>query len=433
MPEINADRLLADLRTLRKFGSHGTGVIRRALSPVDMESRRWLMERMKEAGLDPVMDGLGTVLGRSRAPGKALLVGSHSDTQPTGGWLDGAMGVIYGLEVARALSESDSTRDFAVDVASWIDEEGNFQIGCMGSKVYCGRVSTDTLCDNVNDEGERFADIVKRLGIAGRPLFLFEPGHYEGYVEAHIEQGPYLEDENKRIGVVTSIVGIRNLHVRFHGQQNHAGTTPMPRRKDAASALFELAHTVNTEFPNRVGPKTVWTIGEVSVLPGADSIVPGEASMTLQFRDGEESKLDELDAFVRELAAQANATSPVEITVEGTGNFNRAAVMDEEFRSHIAKAAERHAPGEWMYMPSAAGHDAQVLATKMPCAMLFVPSIGGISHAFEEDTSDEDLVLGCQVLATAIASILAERSQAAEAGDGNAGNEPMEKVTRPSA
>ena len=190
MPEINADRLLSDLRTLRTFGSHGNGVIRRSLSPVDMESRRWLMERMSEAGLDPGMDGLGTVLGRSRARGKALLVGSHSDTQPTGGWLDGAMGVIFGLEVARALSESDRTRDFAVDVVSWIDEEGNFQIGCMGSKVYCGRVSIDTVRDNVNDEGERFADVVDRLGIAARPVLRFEPGRYEGYVEAHIEQGP---------------------------------------------------------------------------------------------------------------------------------------------------------------------------------------------------------------------------------------------------
>ena len=187
----------------------------------------------------------------------------------------------------------------------------------------------------------------------------------------------------------------------------------MHRRKDAARALFQLAHTVNTEFPGRVGPRTVWTIGEVSVLPGADSIVPGEAWMTLQFRDGKESKLDELDAFLRELAARANATSPVEVAVEETGNFNRAAVMDEGFRSHLAQAAERHAPGEWMHMPSAAGHDAQVLSTKMPCAMMFVPSIGGISHAFEEDTSDEDLVLGCQVLATAVASILAERSRAA--------------------
>ena len=291
MPEINADRLLGDLRTLREFGSHGTGVIRRALSPVDMESRRWLMERMTEAGLAPEMDGLGTVLGRSRAPGKALLIGSHSDTQPTGGWLDGAMGVIFGLEVARALSESDRTRDFAVDVVSWIDEEGNFQIGCMGSKVYCGRVSIDTVRDNVNDEGERFADVVERLGIAARPVLRFEPGRYEGYVEAHIEQGPWLEEENKRIGVVNSIVGLRNLRVRFRGQQNHAGTTPMHRRRDAARALFDLAHTVNTEFPDRVGPRTVWTIGEVSVLPGADSIVPGDASMTLQFRDGEESKL----------------------------------------------------------------------------------------------------------------------------------------------
>ena len=411
MVRINGERLLADLHALREFGRIGTGVVRQALSDVDMESRRWLVERMREADLDAGIDGLGTVLGRSRAAGKALLIGSHTDTQPTGGWLDGAMGVMYGLEVARAFREHDETRDFALDVASWIDEEGAF-FGCLGSQAFCGMVNEDTLdTATAGPCGARLADALREAGLEGRPWARLSPGRYAGYLEAHIEQGPYLEEENKRIGIVTSIVGIRNFLVTFKGQQNHAGTTPMPRRRDAATALIDLAHTVNRRFPERAGPKTVWTIGQIDVFPGAPSIVPGAAWMNVQFRDGEEARLDALSALLREMVAEADAAAEVGITMREGGDLVAAAAMDEGFQAHLARAAEVHAPGAWMHMPSAAGHDAQVIARRMPSAMLFVPSIGGISHAFEEDTAEEDVVLGCQVFAAAAAAILAEEQR----------------------
>ena len=137
MPNINPDRLLSDLRELRQFGACGNGVVRQSLSPIDIASRRWLVQKLKEAGLEASIDGIGTVFGRSRAGGKALLIGSHTDTQPTGGWLDGAMGVIYGLEIARAFGETPQTRDLAVDVASWIDEEGTFA-SFVGSRSFVG-------------------------------------------------------------------------------------------------------------------------------------------------------------------------------------------------------------------------------------------------------------------------------------------------------
>ena len=408
MVRINGERLLEDLRTLRKFGSVGTGVVRQALSGVDIESRHWLVERMREAGLDARVDGIGTVLGRSRAEGKALLVGSHTDTQPTGGWLDGAMGVMYGLELARAFREHDETRDLALDVASWIDEEGAF-FGCLGSQAFCGMVDEETASAALGPGGVRFADAVREAGLEGRPWEQLEPGRYAGYLEAHIEQGPYLEEEEKRIGVVTSIVGIRSYQVAFKGQQNHAGTTPMARRRDAATALIDLAHRVNQRFPERVGPKSVWTIGQIDVFPGAPSIVPGAAWMNVQFRDGEESRLDALSALLHELVTEADASTEVEISIREGNERVVAAAMDEGFQAHLARAAEVHAPRAWMHMPSAAGHDAQVIARRMPSAMLFVPSIGGVSHAFEEDTAEEDVVLGCQVFADAAATILEEQ------------------------
>ena len=408
MVRINGERLLEDLRTLRSFGRVGTGVVRQALSDIDMESRRWLVGRMREAGLEADIDGLGTVFGRSRAGGKALLVGSHTDTQPTGGWLDGAMGVMYGLELARAFREHDETGDLALDVASWIDEEGAF-FGCLGSQAFCGMVDEDTVKDTVGPGGARLADALHGAGLEGRPWARLEPGRYAGYLEAHIEQGPYLEEEGNRIGVVTSIVGIRNFQISFDGQQNHAGTTPMPRRRDAATALIDLAHRINRRFPEAVGPKSVWTIGQIDVYPGAPSIVPGAAWMNVQFRDGDEARLDALSALLHELVAEAQAATEVGIQLRECDDPVAAAVMDGGFQAHLARAAQIQAPGVWTHMPSAAGHDAQVIARRMPSAMLFVPSIAGISHAFEEDTAEDDVVLGCRVFADAAAAILLEQ------------------------
>ena len=402
---IDPDRLLGDLRRLREFGACGIGVVRQSLTPIDIESRHWLRSRMEEAGLDARIDGIGTVLGRSRHPGPALLIGSHTDTQPRGGWLDGAMGVIYGLEVARALAECNETKHLAVDVASWIDEEGAFAT-CLGSQVFCGELDPDAVGELTNAEGKPLAEALREAGLEGVPVERCEPERYLGYAEAHIEQGPWLEHQGKRIGAVTGIVGSRNFTVSFEGQQNHAGTTPMSLRRDAGHALVELAHRVYETFPEHAGERSVWTIGRIALDPGVQSIVPGRAEMHLQFRDQDVAVLDRLEAHARALVAEAGALGRAEVEMNEVGKRSVPAMMDERLRGHIERAAEHHAPGDWISMPSAAIHDAQVLARHMPAAMMFVPSIGGVSHAFEEDTSDEDIVLGGQVFATAAANML---------------------------
>ena len=294
-------------------------------------------------------------------------------------------------------------------MASWIDEEGAF-LGLMGSKVFCRVLDDDMLDRAVNASGQSLSAALREAGLEGRDRATLEPARYAGYLEAHIEQGPYLEDEGKRIGVVTSIVGIREHRITFEGQQNHAGTTPMPRRKDAGRALTDFAATVHEKFPDHIGPRSVWTIGQIHLEPGASSIVPGRAWMTLQYRDGEESRLDRLTELVQGLVEDADARGPVRVRIEGDAGGSVAAQMDEGLRALVQAAAETHAPGGWVDMPSGAGHDAQVLAKHLPSAMLFVPSIGGISHAFEEDTSAADIALGCQVLAAAAASILLAQS-----------------------
>lgn len=406
-PQIDPGRLLADLERLRSFGAQGRGVVRPSLSAADMAARQWLCERMRAAGLEASIDGVGNVLGRSPHPGKALLLGSHSDTQPRGGWLDGALGVIYGLEVARALRECPATSGLAVDVGSWIDEEGTF-VGFLGSRSFCG-LQDPALRDAArNASGESLEDALRAAGLAGRPLARLEPERYAAYLEAHIEQGPHLEASGLRIGVVTGIVGIRTFRVTFEGMQNHAGTTPMPLRKDAGRALVDFAARIHERFQARAGERSVWTIGSIHLDPGAASIIPGRAELLLQFRDPELGVLDALEAELHAQVAALDAAGPVRVRAEVSGHYVAPVAMDAGLLAHLDAAAERHAPGAWMRMPSGAGHDAQVFAERLPSAMLFVPSIGGISHDFAEDTAPDDLVLGCRVLTSAAVSILEE-------------------------
>lgn len=406
MPRIDPDRLLANLRHLRSIGAQGRGVVRPAFSAKDMEARRWLKQRYEEAGLEATIDGVGNVLGRSRHPGKALLVGSHSDTQPTGGWLDGALGVIYGLEVVRALAADAATRAFAVDAVSFQDEESRF-VGCLGSRSLTGALTPEMEAGATDKDGVRMEDAVRAAGLAGAPCAQLARERYAGFVEAHIEQGPDLEDTGRRIGVVTGIVGLRGIRFVFRGQQNHAGTTMMARRKDAATALYELAHRINQEFPKVAGERSVWTMGRLRVEPNATSIVPGYADLDLQFRDAADAPLDAFEAVVARLVAEMNKRGGVAIEAIASRAPIPPTRMDAGLQAHLETAAERHAPGKWQRMPSGAFHDAGIISACLPAAMLFIPSIGGISHDFAEDSRDEDIVLGCQVLADAAAAILA--------------------------
>ena len=370
-----------------------------------MEARRWLKHKYEEAGLEATIDGVGNVLGRSRHPGKALLIGSHSDTQPTGGWLDGALGVIYALEVVRSLAADSATRASPVDAVSFQDEESRF-VGCLGSRSLIGALAPEIEQGAADSHGVTLADALHEAGLANVPRLRLSRERYVGFIEAHIEQGPHLEDAGLRIGVVTGIVGLRSIRFVFRGQQNHAGTTMMQRRRDATTTLYELAHRINLEFPKVAAERSVWTMGRLRVEPNATSIVPGYAELDLQFRDASDAPLDAFEAVVARLVSEINARGGV--TIEAVPS--RAPIlptrMDPDLQSHIETAADRNAPGNWQRMPSGAFHDAGIVSASIPSAMLFIPSIGGISHDFAEDSRDADIVLGCQVLADAAASIL---------------------------
>lgn len=287
---IDPARFLADLHRLRGFGAQGRGVVRPAFSAPDITARDWLADRMADAGLDVRIDAMGNVFGL--APEHSLLLGSHSDTQPTGGWLDGALGVIAALEVARAAREAGGP---AISVVSFQDEEGRFG-GTTGSAVWSGALTLAEADAVADTEGVTLAEARQVLG--SRVTGDVDPAQFTGYIELHIEQGPTLDTAGEQIGVVTGIVGYREFMATLSGQQNHAGTTPMALRRDAFQGLAAFSTRLNDNLRNVVTPQSVWTIGHVSVSPNAASIVPGQVRFSMQWRDGEAGRLDRMQGVI---------------------------------------------------------------------------------------------------------------------------------------
>ncbi|WP_299151635.1 hydantoinase/carbamoylase family amidase [uncultured Tateyamaria sp.] len=389
---LSPERFLSDLHALRQFGAQGTGVVRPAYSDPDIEARDWLAQRMSAAGLTPRFDAMGNLFGLAEGP--SLLLGSHSDSQPAGGWLDGALGVVAALEVARAARETGGP---AISVVSFQDEEGRFGV-TTGSAVWSGGLSlveADALRDH---NGVLLSDARHAFGerVGGE----VDPAQFTGFIELHIEQGPTLDACDEQIGVVCDIVGIRDRVVTLRGQQNHAGTTPMALRRDAFQGLSAFNTALNDRLRNVVTRQSVWTIGHVSISPNASSIVPGEVRFSMQWRDGDAARLDRMQQVIEAVLSEIVQDMGLEVELGPLLGLDPVA-MDPRLRARLEAGAEAVAPGKWRMMPSGALHDATNVARRMPVAMLFVPSINGISHAFEEDTREADLVAGLRVLAHA--------------------------------
>lgn len=409
MPTIKPERVLADLGHLRTIGTYKTGVHRPTLSPEDVCARQWVAERMRAAGLDARIDGIGNIIGATNVSGRIMLSGSHIESQNYAGWLDGALGVIYALETARAIAEDSALPGVGVDVAVFCDEEGHFG-SFLGSRSFIGLVE-DAEIDNAKNasNGTLMREALAAAGFAGRPRFVMDPSRYVGFFEAHIEQGGVLEASGNKIGIVSAIVGFWQYRITVEGEQNHAGTTPMEHRRDAGLALVRLLTAIDVRFRSLAGPRTVWTTGKLSVEPGARSIVPGRAEALFQIRDVEVAKLQRLEQALQGLVDEANAAGPCLLTLTRM-SATQPAPMDPRLISALDTVAQRDVPGLYLHMPSGASHDAQYLARKLPTAMMFVPSIKGISHHWTEDTADEDIVLGAQVFANAIAYALTARA-----------------------
>jgi N-carbamoyl-L-amino-acid hydrolase len=399
MPPVDPDAFLRDLYDLRKIGQFRTGVHRPTYSPQDMESRRWLMARLTACGLEASLDGIGNVYGRHPGPGPHLLVGSHIETQNEAGWLDGALGVVAGLALARA--------GLPVDVCAFADEESHYGGGFLGSRSIIGELTEEEIDHGRNrTDGTPLRDALRAAGLEGIPRMQLEPGRHKGFFEMHIEQGTQLEQARLRIGVVTGIVAIWQWRITVLGQQDHAGGTTMAERKDAGLTAVRLLAAIDAEFPRVSGERSTWTTGRIALDPGAPNIIPGSAEVLFQFRDVSIPVLERMEAALRALLREANRRERCTVTLESVSKAIPA-LCDPGMMRTLSAAAEQFAPNAWQAMPSGAGHDAQNIARRMPSAMLFVPSIGGISHHWAEDTKDEDLALGIQVLHDAAQRYLA--------------------------
>ena len=400
----NGDRVLADLNALRAIGTYKTGVHKPTFSQAHMQSLGWLVEQLAGAELAASIDGIGNVLGTSTKRGPKILAGSHLESQNYAGWLDGPLGVVYALEAALVINP-DRKINGAVEVAAWCDEEGHFG-HFLGSRSYVGDVSErdiDAARDRNNDRTMREA--LSSVGLAGRPRALAERGRHIGDLDAHIEQGDRLESAGLAIGIVTSIVGIWQYRITFVGEQNHAGTTRMEIRKDAGLALAKFCVAIDDCFPKLCGPRTVWTTGRIALDPGAPSIIPGRADMLFQIRDDDPAVIDRLERKLETMAADFTARGPCTVTLERI-RTGTPALMDRRFQDASEAASKSFAGGRSARMPSGAGHDAQILARIMPAGMMFVPSIGGVSHHWSENTDDADIVRGAEVFVDACRRLL---------------------------
>ncbi|MEI2416378.1 hydantoinase/carbamoylase family amidase [Orrella sp. JC864] len=396
---IDPRRVLATLRALARFGAQGKGVSRPALSPEDMAARRWLAGQMREAGLEADIDAVGNVYGRTPGVRHALLVGSHSDSVPNGGWLDGALGVVYGLEAARAWRAQQPHAPVGIDVIAFSDEEGRY-LSCLGSRSFCEAL------DGIDPGrlqygGATLAEAAAAAGLPAQGLARLEPARHLAYLEAHIEQGPRLDDGGLDVGIVTGIAGMQRYLVQFGGRADHAGTTPMAVRKDAALAAFEFALACEAALRRAGGPDSVWNFGALALQPGVANVVARSATLTVEFRDLSPEVLERLAQALHECVSLRDGQRGVSVAATRQ-NALAPARMDPALQAHL-QAQARQAGARSLALPSGAIHDAMVLARRVPTAMLFIPSIGGRSHTPVEDTAERHIMLGAEVFCGALA------------------------------
>jgi len=399
------DTVAATLDELARIGgSADGGVTRVAWSPELFAAYEWAGERMRELGLDVEVDAAGNLLGRWQAgSGKAVLVGSHLDTVPSGGRLDGALGVVAAVHAVRLLKEEGFEPERPLWVVAFMDEEGTrFNAALFGSRAFAGEAVGD-VGERVDAAGTTLRDAMTAAGYElGRTTCANRIGDVGAYLELHIEQGPVLAAEGVDIGVVTSIVGLRGYRVRLRGEANHAGTTPMRLRRDAFATAARIALELREVARARAGVTS--NVGKISVAPGGANVVPGFAEFTIDVRAQDRAGIRELESVVQETVARVAAEEDVEAELEQTFALEPLE-LDPELVAGVERAAAAEGASA-MRMPSGAGHDAMVIGRHVPAAMIFVPSRGGVSHSPDEYTHPSEVELGMRVLARTVRQLL---------------------------
>ena len=393
------DRLLA----LARFGAlPGGGVTRMCWSPPHEQARAWLLGELKTAGLATWVDPAGNVFGglgadRVSPDAPVVLTGSHIDTVPEGGILDGALGVMAGLECLHTIREAAIRPARPLAVAAWSDEEGRYG-SLFGSRAFCGRLDPAAIPSMAAVDGDRLVEAMGRAGFDAHraPEAAAPPGGVAAYVELHIEQGARLEEAGLPIGVVDSIVGVRRTRVVFHGQADHAGTTPMERRRDAFLAAADYALKARDLVVGRGGGRAVTNFGVVHVHPGASNIVPGRAELVHEMRDPDPEVLERLARDCEALAGEVAAARGITVELRPLSATLPAPCAPRVQAAIEAACASLGLASQRLY--SAAGHDAQNLAGVTDSGMIFIPSRGGRSHRVDEMSDWDAIERGANVL-----------------------------------
>lgn len=405
---VNGKRLRAAIAELAAYGGRDDGgVARETLTEIDLQARRYLIDRARALGCSVEVDDCANLFfrraGRQDLP--PVLTGSHVDTQPVGGKLDGAYGIVAGLEVLQALQDAGLQTERPVEVVVWTNEEGSrFGPGCMGSSAYVDPTRLAVYRTVRDSSQQSFGEAVDRALQAIPDVPRRSPQQpLAGFVELHIEQGPVLEAAGVALGVVNGIQSVRWYRVKVSGVAAHAGTTPMEIRTDAMAACIEMAHHLYAEAATQQASGLRLTLGRWVVGPNSINTIPGEVEFTVDMRCVDEAVLAAFDVEMRAiLQAHAGRTRfALELVFERKPTHFPAAMTSlvEEACAHVSRLAGKPGP---LVLTSGAFHDAMYLADYCPAAMLFVPSKKGISHNASEETDHKDLVLGAQALAYAV-------------------------------
>ncbi len=410
---IDIDRLLGRINALgeigRVNGPNGEwGSARIALSREDALGRDLVVSWMRDLGMSVSVDAIGNAVGTwpgSDPTAAPVMMGSHIDTVRTGGRFDGNLGVLAGLEVVETVQQAELRPKRSLQVAFFTDEEGaRFPPDMLGSLVYVGGLALEEALDAIDSDGVRLGDELNAIGYAGSipcPAAVFP----HAFVELHIEQGPLLEDEQVTIGAVTGVQGISWTEVTVTGQSAHAGTTPMRLRRDPMVVAAQVV-TEARAIARRMGGTQVATVGHLNVFPDLVNVIPSRVTFTVDVRNTEEDRLQQAEqalfAFARRMAAEEGC----DITTKPLARFEPVE-FDDRMIDLVEKTAQ--ALGHSVKrMPSGAGHDAQMLARVCPSAMIFVPSINGLSHNIAEDTAPADLAAGANVLLQTVLTLAHE-------------------------
>jgi N-carbamoyl-L-amino-acid hydrolase len=394
---VDGARLSSRLEQLAQIGAlPGGGVCRLALSEADKAGRDLVVGWMRELGLAVSIDAVGNVMAirAGEQNGAPVMMGSHIDTVATGGRYDGALGVLAGLEVLASLDDAGIVTRRPLAVAFFTNEEGSrFQPDMFGSLVYTGVLPLQRALETAGIDGALAGEELRRIGYAGAAP-VGQP-RVHAYVELHVEQGPVLEAEGLRIGAVEGVQGISWSEFTFVGQSNHAGTTPMRMRHDAgyvAAAIVVFARKLALE----IGGDQVATVGALTLSPNLVNVVTDRAVMTVDLRNTDNDRLKEAERRLAAFVAETAAAEGVAVAERTLARFDPVA-----FAPHLVARVEAIAKEFGLAvkrLPSGAGHDAQMLAAVCPACMIFVPSVGGISHNIEEYTKPEDIAAGADVL-----------------------------------